>query len=87
VSIAYSRNRLPLWISPNGRPARAAQAGKVLGIFPRSRLWITLTSNDAAHSPIVLRVENDAQLKRVVGALEEQTGVKARRVIEPNNSK
>lgn len=85
-SIAYSRSRHPLWISPAG-PAPAARGGRVLGIFPRSRLWVTLHSNDAADSLIVLRLENDAQAKRVVTALEERTGRKARLVIEPKDAK
>jgi serine/threonine-protein kinase len=86
LSIAYSRSRHPLWISPDG-PASAARTGRVLGIFPRSRHWVTLHSRDAADSLIVLRLENDGQAKRVIGALEERTRRHATLVVEPKDPK
>jgi serine/threonine-protein kinase len=82
-SIAYSLSRHPLWLSPNG-PAEAARAGRVLGIFSRSRHWVTLRSGDAADpSAIVLRFENGDQVGSVVRALAERTGRTAVRVLEP----
>jgi hypothetical protein len=86
-SIAYSLSRHPLWLSPNG-PAEAARAGRVLGIFSRSRHWVTVRSADAADpSTIVLRFENADQVGSVVRALAERTGRTAVRVLEPKEPK
>jgi hypothetical protein len=86
-SIAYSLSRNPLWLSPSG-PAPAVRTGRVLGIFARSRHWVTVRSGDAADpSTIVLRFENADQVKHVVSALAERTGKTVVRVVEPKDPK
>lgn len=86
-SIAYSLSRHPLWLSPNG-PAPAARTGRVLGIFSRTRHWMTLRGGDAADpSTIVLQFENDEQVRHVVRALAVRTGRTAVRVLEPKDPK
>jgi hypothetical protein len=86
-SIAFSMSRHPLWVSPNG-PAPAVRTGRVLGIFSRSRHWVTLHGGDAADpSTIVLRFETDEQVRHAVRAFAERTGRTAVRVVEPKEPK
>ena len=86
-SISYSLSRHPLWLSPNG-PAPAVRTGRVLGIFARSRHWVTLRDTNAADaSTIVLRFENAEQVGSLVRALAERTGRTAVRVLEPREPK
>jgi serine/threonine-protein kinase len=70
-TIDYSKSHHPLRRSPAG-PVRAARAGRV-GVFPRTRHWITLRTDDANDPLIVLRVENEAEMKRVIEAIETRT--------------
>ena len=83
-AIDYSKSRHPFWRSPDG-PVQAARAGRVLGIFPRRRHWITLRTNDTTNPLIVLRVENEAQVKRAIAALEERTHHTAATLVEPGD--
>jgi hypothetical protein len=72
-----------MWLSPNG-PAPAARTGRVLGIFSRSRHWITVHGGDAGDPAIiVLRFENGEQVRHVVRAFAERTGRTVVRVVEP----
>jgi len=86
-SIAYSMSRHPLWLSPDG-PAPAVLTGRVLGIFSRSRHWVTVRGGDASDpSTLVLRFETAEQVTPVVRAFAERTGRTAVRVVEPKPPK
>ena len=82
-AIDYSKSHHPLWRSPEG-PAQAARAGKV-GVFPRTRHWITLRTDDTTNPLIVLRVESEAEVKRAIAALEERTHHTAATLVEPQD--
>ena len=74
ISISYSRGSDPMWNSPKG-PARVARVGDgTLRQFGMSvqRHWISLRTN-TENRFVILRVD-DAQVKRVLSALEERTG-------------
>lgn len=74
-SISYSRGRDPMWSSPDGpAPVARLSAGALGGIFRGTRHWVTLRTNETGDPFIVLRFLNEAQLKRVLFALEERTG-------------
>jgi hypothetical protein len=83
TSINYSIGRDPMWRSPTG-PARVAHAvnGGVLdalGIVV-DRHWISLGTTTSDQF-IVFRV-SDGQVRQVLLALEERTGLTTQRVIE-----
>jgi eukaryotic-like serine/threonine-protein kinase len=72
LSISYSRGRDPLWSAP--APTRVARVdGGVLGLL-RVRHWLSLRTTSTNTPFIVLRLGNDAEAQRVIGALEERTG-------------
>jgi hypothetical protein len=74
LSVSYSRGRHPLWNGPGG-PAPAARAGRgTLGLFRGDRHWLTLRTSRPALPFVVLRLENEAQLLRVITAIEARTG-------------
>jgi hypothetical protein len=82
ISIHVSKNRDPLWNSPQG-PAPVARAGGTLSRFGISvtRDWITLrTSSDEQF--VAMRFD-DVILKRVLLALEERTGHQPEVVVVP----
>ena len=84
ISIHVSKNRDPLWNSPQG-PAPVARAGGTLSKFGISmtRDWITLrTSSDEQF--VAMRFD-DVILKRVLLALEERTGHQPEVVVVPTN--
>jgi serine/threonine protein kinase len=74
LSINYSRGADPMWSGPQG-PAVVARAPvgalRLLGVSIE-RHWISLRTN-TENRFVVLRVE-DAQVRRVLSALEERTG-------------
>jgi serine/threonine-protein kinase len=74
VSINYSRGADPMWKGPDG-PAVAARAPR--GALRASgvsieRHWITLRTNTASRF-VILRV-GEAQVRKMLSALEERTG-------------
>jgi len=74
ISISYSRGRDPMWNSPKG-PAPVIRApGGVLRLLGVSiqRHWISLRTN-SENRFVILRVE-DAQVRKMLSALEERTG-------------
>jgi hypothetical protein len=84
ISIHVSKNRDPLWNSPQG-PAPVARAGGTLSKFgiSVSREWITLrTSSDEQF--VAMRFD-DVILKRVLLALEERTGHQPELVVLPTD--
>jgi len=84
ISIHVSKNRDPLWNSPQG-PAPVARAGGTLSKFGISvaREWITLrTSSDEQF--VAMRFD-DVILKRVLLALEERTGHQPELVVVPTD--
>jgi hypothetical protein len=84
ISIHVSKNRDPLWNSPQG-PAPVARAGGALSKFGISmtRDWITLrTSSDEQF--VAMRFD-DVIMKRVLLALEERTGHNPEVVVVPTN--
>jgi eukaryotic-like serine/threonine-protein kinase len=84
ISIHVSKNRDPLWNSPQG-PAPVARAGGTLSKFGISmtRDWITLrTSSDEQF--VAMRFD-EVILKRVLLALEERTGHQPEVVVVPTN--
>jgi serine/threonine-protein kinase len=74
VSINYSRGADPMWKGPDG-PAVVARAPggalRALGVSIE-RHWITLRTN-TENRFVILRVD-DAQVRRMLSALEERTG-------------
>ena len=84
ISINVSKNRDPLWNSPQG-PAPVARAGGTLSKFGISatREWIALrTSTDEQF--VAMRFD-EVIIKRVLLALEERTGHQAEVVVFPTD--
>jgi len=73
ISISVSRNRDPLWNSPQG-PAPVARAGGALSRFgiQVSRDWIAIRTS--TEEQFVAMRFDEVLLKRVLLALEERTG-------------
>jgi hypothetical protein len=83
MSVSYSRGRDPLWNSPEGPAAVARMGGGRLGFIRGERHWIALRTKD---NFVVLRLQ-DAQIRQVLGALQERTGRAPERVAERKNAK
>jgi predicted Ser/Thr protein kinase len=82
TSISYSHSRDPMWRSPTG-PARVTRTdGGVLGALGIvvDRHWISLGTNTTDRF-VVLRV-SDTQVRPVLSALEERTGLTTQRLAE-----
>jgi serine/threonine-protein kinase len=84
TSISYSHGRDPLWNAPGG-PAAVARTDLDFGMFWTDRHWLSLHTPNEAGQFVVLRLENDAQARRVITALEERTGRKVVTVSERRN--
>jgi eukaryotic-like serine/threonine-protein kinase len=85
VSVDYSNSTRPLRNSPAG-PLAVAPERKILGLFPRSRRWVTLRTNDKRDPLIVLRFDDDGHATRAVEALATRTRRVARLVTERTDS-
>jgi len=82
VSISYSRARHPLWNAPKG-PSEVTRADRgALGFLGGARHWVSLRVKNARTQFVVLRLTDEAQAKRVIGALEQRTGRKAEVVVD-----
>jgi hypothetical protein len=78
LAVSYSSSKQPLWQSPSG-PAQAVKVdGGALRFLKGSRNWLVLRTSVTS---LVLRVD-DEDLRRVMSAIEERTGIKVERVAE-----
>jgi len=84
TSMSYSRGRDPLWNAPGG-PAPVARTDLEFGMFWTDHHWLSLRTPSEAGQFVVLRLESDAQARRVIAALEERTGRKVVTVPERKN--
>jgi hypothetical protein len=84
LSISYSQGRDPLWRSPSGPAPVARAGGGTLGIFRGERHWLSVQAKDRI---LVVRLENEPDVRRVIAALEERTGNKTVRVSERKDAK
>jgi serine/threonine-protein kinase len=84
LSISYSQGRDPLWSSPAGPAPVARAGGGTLGIFRGERHWISVQTNDRL---LVVRLESEPDVRRVIAALEERTGRPTVRVSERKDAK
>ena len=71
----YSRSKQPRWKDANGKDAESrADLGR-MGFFRGERNWVIFLSNS---EPLIIRLEDD-DLKAVLPAIQEQTGIAIKR--------
>ena len=74
MAIGYSRGRDPLWKTSAG-PMRIGRAsGGVLRLFRGDRYWLAIRTPDTDEPFVVFRLDNDADARRAMTAIEQRTG-------------
>jgi serine/threonine-protein kinase len=80
MSIAYSRGRDPVWLSPDGPAIVARTGGRAFGLFRRDRQWLTLQTSTTPRFVVVRISESTA--RQILAALESRTGRRAQDLSE-----
>ena len=82
MAIGYSRGRDPLWKTPAG-PMRIGRAsGGVLRLFRGDRYWLSIRTPNADEPFVVFRLDNDADARRAMTAIEQRTGRRTQVIVE-----
>jgi hypothetical protein len=71
----YSRSKQPKWRDGNGKQVESEVDLGRMGFFRGERNWLVLLT---AGEPVIIRLE-DADLQKVLPALQERTGVQIKR--------
>ena len=71
----YSRSKQPRWKDANGKEVESRVDLGRMGFFRGERNWLIFLSNS---EPLIIRLEDD-DLKAVLPAIQEQTGIAVKR--------
>ena len=71
----FSRSKQPKWKDANGKEVESRVDLGRMGFFRGERNWVIFLSNS---EPLIIRLE-DGDLKKVLPAIQEQTGIAVKR--------
>ena len=71
----FSRSKQPKWKDANGKEVESRVDLGRMGFFRGERNWVIFLSNS---EPLIIRLE-DGDLKNVLPAIQEQTGITVKR--------